>query len=215
MTKVAILGSGQVGEALAKGFLANGHAVMRGSREPAKLGAWKEAAVGDASIGTFAETAAWGDLIVLAVKGSAAQDVLVQAGIDNFTGKTVIDTTNPIADEKPNNGVIRYFTKQNESLMELLQAKAPRANFVKAFNSVGNKFMFNPPFAPRASMFTCGNDVGAKQQTAKILEQFGWDVVDLGGVEAARPIESLCMLWCVPGITRNEWAHAFKWLKLG
>ena len=75
--------------------------------------------------------------------------------------------------------------------------------------------MFNPPFAPRASMFTCGNDAGAKLQTAKILEQFGWDVVDLGGVEAARPIESLCMLWCVPGITRNEWAHAFKWLKLG
>jgi len=215
MTKVAILGSGQVGEALAKGFLANGYAVMRGSRDPDKLVAWKQSATGDASTGTFAEAAAWGDIVVLAVKGSAAESVLELAGLANLAGKTVIDTTNPISDDKPDNGVIRYFTNANESLMERLQAKAPAAKLVKAFNSIGNKFMVNPPFTPRASMFLCGNDAGSKQETSKILEQFGWEPVDLGGVEAARPIESLCILWCIPGFQRNDWAHAFKWLSLG
>jgi predicted dinucleotide-binding enzyme len=215
MSKIAILGSGQVGEALAKGFLANGYAVMRASREPEKLAAWKQGASGDASTGTFAEAAAWGDVIVLAVKGSAAESALELAGPGNLAGKTVIDTTNPISDDKPDHGVIRYFTNANESLMERLQAKVPTAKLVKAFNSVGNKFMVNPPFTPRASMFICGNDAGAKQETAKILEQFGWEAVDMGGVEAARPIESLCILWCIPGFIRNDWAHAFKWLSLG
>ncbi len=215
MTKVAILGSGQVGEALAKGFLANGHAVMRASRDPDKLAAWKQGASGEASIGTFADAAAWGELIVLAVKGSAAEAVLELAGLDHLAGKTVIDTTNPISDDKPDHGVIRYFTKANESLMERLQAKAPAAKLVKAFNSIGNMFMVNPPFKPRATMFICGNDPGAKQETTKILEQFGWDVADMGGVEAARPIEALCQLWCAPGFLRNDWAHAFAWLKLG
>jgi predicted dinucleotide-binding enzyme len=215
MTNVAILGSGEVGAALAKGFLANGHAVMRGSREPAKLAAWKDGAGAGASIGTFAEAAAWGELIVLCVKGSAAVEVLEQAGLASFTGKTVIDTTNPIAEGKPDNGVLRYFTNANESLMERLQAKAPEAHFVKAFNSVGSMFMVNPPFQPRATMFIAGNNAEAKQQTTKILDQFGWEVVDIGGVEAARPIEQLCILWCAPGFLRNDWAHAFKWLKLG
>jgi len=215
MTKVAILGSGQVGEALAKGFLANGHAVMRASREPDKLLAWKQGAGKDAAVGTLAEAAAWGELIVLAVKGSAAEAALEAAGTGNLAGKTVIDATNPISDDKPDNGVIRYFTNANESLMERLQAKAPAARFVKAFNSVGNMFMVNPPFKPRATMFICGNDPGAKQETTKILEQFGWDVADMGGVESARPIEALCQLWCAPGFLRNEWAHAFGWLKLG
>lgn len=215
MTNVAILGSGQVGEALAKGFLANGYAVMRASREPAKLAEWKAGAGPSASVGTYAQAAAWGELIVIAVKGSAAVEVLDQAGLDNFAGKTVIDTTNPIADGKPDNGVLRYFTNANESLMERLQAKAPKANFVKAFNSVGNMFMVNPPFTPRATMFICGNNADAKQQTTKVLDQFGWDVTDVGGVEAARPIEALCILWCAPGFLRNDWAHALKWLKLG
>jgi predicted dinucleotide-binding enzyme len=215
MTKVAILGSGQVGEALAKGFLARGNTVMRASRDPSKLAAWKESAGPTASVGTYAEAAAWGELIVLSVKGSAAEEVLDQCGLDNLAGKTVIDTTNPIAEGKPDNGVLRYFTNANESLMERLQAKAPKANFVKAFNSVGNMFMVDPPFKPRATMFIGGNSADAKKETTAVLEQFGWDVTDIGGVEAARPIESLCILWCAPGFLRNDWAHAFAWLKLG
>ncbi len=215
MSKVAILGTGQVADALAKGFLSRGHAVMRASRDVSKLAAWKTEAKGDASIGTLADAAGWGEIIVLAVKGSAAESVLDQAGIANLAGKVVIDPTNPIADEKPDNGCIRYFTKANESLMERLQAKAPQAKFVKAFNSVGNTFMVDPPFKPRPAMFICGNDADAKQTVTKILDSFGWQAVDMGGVEVARPIEALCQLWCAPGFLRNDWAHAFGWLTLG
>lgn len=215
MKKIAILGSGEVGTALAKGFLASGHAVMRGSREPSKLEAWKQDAGGEASIGTFAEAAAWGEVIVIAVKGTAAEAAIEQAGPANLAGKTVLDATNPIADEPPDNGVLRYFTGPNESLMERLQRKAPDARLVKAFNSVGNMFMVNPPFQPKATMFICGNDAAAKREATEILERFGWEVADMGGVEAARPIEALCQLWCAPGFAHKEWSHAFKYLKLG
>ena len=214
MKKIAILGSGQVGEVLAKGFLDAGHPVMRGSRDPSKLQTWKNSVSGDASTGTFAEAAQWGDVIVLAVKGTGAEAAVEQAGPANLAGKTVIDATNPISDEPPQNGVLRYFTSANESLMERLQLKAPEAKFVKAFNSVGNPFMVNPPFKPTPTMFICGNDAGAKQETTEIIEKFGWEAADMGSVEAARPIEALCQLWCAPGFLKNDWAHAFGWLKL-
>ncbi len=215
MTKIAILGSGPVGEALAKGFLAHGNAVMRASREPEKLEAWKASASGDPQIGTYADAAKWGEVIVLCVKGSGAEATLELAGIENLAGKLVIDTTNPIAEGKPDHGVIRYFTNSNESLMERLQAKAPQAKFVKAWNSVGNMFMVNPPFKPTPTMFICGNDAGAKAEATKILEQFGWEAADMGLVESARPIEMLCQLWCARGMLHNDWAHAFKFLSLG
>jgi predicted dinucleotide-binding enzyme len=215
MKKIAILGSGQVGDALAKGFLGLGHAVMRGSREPAKLEKWQQEAGGEARIGTSAEAAAWGEVIVLAVKGTAAEATIDQAGAASLAGKTILDATNPISDEPPDNGVLRYFTGPNESLMERLQRKAPDARFVKAFNSVGNAFMVNPPFPPRPTMFICGNDAGAKREATEIIERFGWEAADMGGVEVARPIEALCPLWCAPGLLKNEWAHAFKYLKLG
>jgi 8-hydroxy-5-deazaflavin:NADPH oxidoreductase len=209
MKKVAILGSGVVGETLANGFLAHGFAVMRGSREPAKLEAWRNGAKGEASIGTFADAAKWADLVVLAVKGTGAEPTIELIG-PHIAGKTVIDATNPIADAPPQNGVILYFTAQNESLMERLQKKVPNAHFVKAFNSVGNALMVNPKLTATPTMFICGNDAGAKQETTDILTTFGWEALDCGGVEAARPIESLCVLWCIPGFARNDWMHAFK-----
>jgi 8-hydroxy-5-deazaflavin:NADPH oxidoreductase len=215
MKKIAILGSGQVGDALAKGFLSSGYAVMRGSREPGKLDPWKQEAKGEAAVGTLAEAAAWGEILVLAVKGTAAEAAIDQAGPANLAGKTVLDATNPISDEPPDRGVIRYFTGPNESLMERLQRKAPAARFVKAFNSVGNMFMVNPPFQPKPTMFICGNDAGAKQEATEILTRFGWETADMGGVEVARPIEALCQLWCAPGFLQQDWAHAFKYLKLG
>ncbi len=214
MKNVAILGSGQVGEALAKGFLDNGYVVRRASRDPAKLEQWRAAQKGDASVGTFADAAAWCEIAVLCVKGTAAE-ALIGDLAGALEGKLVLDTTNPIGDEKPDHGVIRYFTGANDSLMERLQKRAPKAKFVKAFNSVGAAFMVQPPFQPKASMFICGNDDGAKEEALVILTKFGWETVDMGAVEAARPIESLCQLWCVPGMLRNEWAHAFKYLKLG
>lgn len=210
MQKVAVLGSGQVGDVLSNGFLKHGYAVMRATRDPQKLQAWKASATGEASVGTYAQAAAWADVIVLAVKGLVAEEVLDQAGAANLANKVVIDATNPIGSEPPQNGVIRYFTGPNESLMERLQTKVPGARFVKAFNSVGNALMVNPPIDPPPTMFICGNDAAAKQTTTEILTKFGWETADMGSVEAARPIESLCILWCIPGFLRNDWRHAFK-----
>jgi hypothetical protein len=145
---------------------------------------------------------------VLAVKGTA-ESVLASAG-GGLAGKVVIDTTNPIAPKPPVNGVLSYFTTLEESLMERLQAAHPDARFVKAFNSVGNNRMVNPTYDDgKPTMFICGNDEEARGITRGICEQFGWDVMDLGKAEAARAIEPLCILWCIPGFLNNEWTHAF------
>ena len=214
MKKVAVLGSGPVGEVLANGLLKHGYAVMRASREPAKLEAWKSGAKGEASVGTFADAAKWGEIVLLAVKGTAAEEAVDQAGVANLANKTVIDTTNPIANEPPDHGVIRYFTGGNDSLMERLQKKVPQAKFVKAFNSVGNAFMVNPKLEATPTMFICGDDAGAKAQTTEILTKFGWETADMGGVQAARAIEPLCQLWCLPGMLRGDWMPgAFKLVK--
>lgn len=111
------------------------------------------------------------------------------------------------------NGVLRFFTDINNSLMEQLQLEFPHAKFVKAFNSVGNAFMVNPQFkGGKPTMFICGNDDAAKRTVTIILNQFGWETADMGKVESARAIEPLCMLWCIPGLLRNQWLHAFKLL---
>ena len=211
MTKVAILGSGAVGDTLSNGFLKHGHSVMRGTREPSKLDAWKQKAQGDCSIGTFEDAAAWGEVVVLGLKGTAAEAV-VKSCAAGLAGKLVMDATNPIAEAPPQNGVLLYFTQQNDSLMEHLQKAAPQAKFVKAFSCVGNALMVNPKLPSTPTMFICGNDAGAKQQASAILSQFGWDALDMGGVESARPIEALCQLWCIPGFQKNDWMHAFKML---
>ena len=208
--KIGIIGSGEVAKSLAAGFMKHGHEAMVGTRDPAKLTSWAQGNAG-AKVGSFAEAARYGEAVVLAVKGTAALDALKLAGAESLAGKPVMDTTNPIAPEPPVNGVLRYFTGPNESLMERLQAAYPSANFVKVFNSVGNARMVNPEYPDgKPTMFICGNNTGAKEITTKILDQFGWDTLDLGKVEAARAIEPLCILWCIPGFLSNEWTHAFK-----
>ncbi len=210
--KVGVLGSGDVAKTLAGGFLKHGHSVKIGSRNPAKLADWAAQNSGS-SAGTFAEAAEFGELIVLAVKGNAAAEALSLAGQKSLAGKTVIDACNPIADAPPEKGVLRFFTDINQSLMETLQRQFSEAHFVKAFNSVGAPCMINPEFAGgRPTMFICGNDEGAKKQVMQVNEQFGWETADMGPAEAARAIEPLCMLWCIPGFTRNDWTHAFKLL---
>jgi hypothetical protein len=215
MSKIAVLGSGQVGQVLADGLLKIGHEVTRASRDPNKLATWKASAGAMAHVATLSEAAKWGDSVLLAVKGTAAEQAVEQAGPSNLAAKTVMDATNPIADAPPQNGVLRFFTDLNESLMERLQKKAPDAHFVKVFSCVGNAFMVHPKFpGGPPTMFICGNDRGAKGEVRKILDQFGWEAADMGAVEAARAIEPLCMLWCIPGLTQNTWAHAFKLLRL-
>jgi predicted dinucleotide-binding enzyme len=210
--KVGVLGSGDVAKTLAGGFLKHGHTVKVGSRSPAKLADWSGKNSGS-TVGTFAEAAQFGELVVVAVKGNVAADALSLAGAKNLAGKTVIDACNPIEDAPPDKGVLRFFTDINLSLMEQLQRQFSDAHFVKAFNSVGAPCMINPQFAGgRPTMFICGNNEGAKKQVAQINDQFGWETADMGPAEAARAIEPLCMLWCIPGFIRNDWTHAFKLL---
>lgn len=214
MNKIGILGSGMVGKTLADGFIKHGYQVKIGTGNPDKLKEWNEASGKNGSIGSFKEAAEFGDSIVLAVKGHVAKDILSELGaiIDE---KLIMDACNPI-DEKnpPVNGVLHFFTDQNKSMMEDLQYSFPSSSFVKVFSSVGAHLMINPDFGDqKPSMFICGNDEEAKNEVKQILDKFGWETEDMGTSEAARAIEPLCMLWCIPGFKENKWTHAFKLLK--
>jgi 8-hydroxy-5-deazaflavin:NADPH oxidoreductase len=212
--RIGIIGSGEVGQTLARGLKTHGYETRIASRSPQKLAAFSKSS--GIQNGTFADVAAWAEGVVLAVKGDAAEAAVGEAGAANLSGKLVIDTTNPIAHEPPEDGVLKYFTSPNASLMERLQAACPDAKFVKAFNSVGSALMVNPVFpgGAKPTMFYCGNDAGAKAIVAKILEQFGWDAADMGTAKAARAIEPLCQLWCIPGFRDNAWgSHAFALLR--
>ncbi|HYC87505.1 MAG TPA: NAD(P)-binding domain-containing protein [Chryseosolibacter sp.] len=211
--KIGILGSGQVARVLAAGFVKHGYEVMVGSRDKEKLVDWRDQSGLPVQLGDFQQTAAFGELIVLSVKGTVAEAVVKDVS-KHLSGKPVIDTTNPIAEAPPDQGVIKFFTDLNGSLLERLQHAVGDANFVKAFSSVGNARMVNPEFASgKPTMFICSNSEQAKQEVKKILDQFGWEVADMGKAIAARAIEPLCILWCIPGFLRNEWNHAFKLLR--
>jgi 8-hydroxy-5-deazaflavin:NADPH oxidoreductase len=213
MAKVGILGSGDVGKTLAKGFLKHGYQVAIGTDHAEKLAEFKRENPQIETV-TFEQAAQSGDIVVLCVKGTVAEKIIEKVK-RHLSGKTVIDTTNPIADAPPENGVLKYFTSLEKSLMERLQKIAPDAQFVKAFNSIGSGLMINPDFRDntKPTMFICGNNDDAKRKVYEILEKFGFEIEDMGKAESARAIEPLCMLWCIPGFLRNEWAHAFKLLK--
>lgn len=214
--KIGILGSGNVGRVLATAFLNEGHAVMLGTRNISKdeVLQWQQKNSGGL-LGSFQETAQFGEIIVLAVSGLAVEDAITLAGNEHFFEKIVIDATNPIAAVPPENGVLKFFTTLEDSLMERIQQILPDARLVKAFNSVGYAFMYKPQFpGGTPTMFICGNDDEAKKKVTEILTAFGWQTEDMGRATAARAIEPLCMLWCIPGFTRNQWTHAFKLLKM-
>jgi len=211
--KIGIIGSGVVAQTLGSGFLKHGHEVMLGTRDPAKLADWLKANP-KGTVDGFAVTGKFAEVVILAVKGGVVADAVRAVGLVNLAGKTVIDATNPITEEAPVNGVLKFSTSINLSQMEKLQEAFPEAHFVKAFNSVGASQMVNPTYKEgKPTMFICGNDEGAKQQVTTILDQFGWETADMGKVEAARAIEPLCILWCIPGFLHNQWTHAFKLLK--
>ena len=210
--KIGVLGSAIVGQTLAAGFLKLGFETRIGTREPAKLAEWaKTSGVG---VVKPDEVARFADIVVLAVKGAVAEEVLQLAGPANLDGKLILDATNPIAAAPPEGGVLKFFTSLDDSLMERLQRAHPRARFVKAWNSVGAALMVEPqlPGGP-PTMFICGDDAAAKTEATAILGRFGWEAEDCGGVAAARAIEPLCMLWCIPGFLKNDWVHAFKLLR--
>ena len=206
---VGVLGSGMVGQSLGTGFASRGHSVMIGSRMPSseKLRAWKRKAGRNATTGTFAETAAFGEVLVLATLGEAAEKVLELAGKKNFDGKVLIDATNPLAFK---GGSVTLFMGTTDSLGELVQRKLPKARVVKCFNTVGNSQMVDPKHKD-AEMLICGNDADAKDKVAGIVREFGWKgVIDVGGIEGARWLEALVPLWVRTGARFNSRDHVFK-----
>lgn len=207
---VGILGSGDVAKALAAGFLQRGDRVMLGTRDASKLAEWKAQAGDGASVGSFADTASFGEIIVLATLGTATLDVLQQAGVQNFTGKVVMDATNPLNyDGGPHLSV--GFT---DSLGEQVQRAAVDARVVKVFNTVGNALMVHPKLqGGPPDMFICGNDEAAKKTVAGIVESFGWNTIDMGDITQSRLLEPLCMVWVSYGIRSGRWDHAFKFIR--
>jgi len=214
--RIGILGTGDVGKALGKAFAELGHEVKMGSREAKneKALAWAKETGSNASTGTFADAAAFGDLVVLATLGVANENALTMAGRDRFRGKVVIDATNPLDFSK---GVPPTLAVAgNDSGGERVQKLLPDARVVKAFNTVGSLHMFRPGFpGGPPDMFVCGNDAEAKKHVASILEDFGWGVVDVGGIESSRYLEAMCLVWVLFAFssTPPTWNHAFKMLR--
>ena len=212
--KVGILGSGDVAKALGTGFVTLGHEVRLGSRttDNPKTTAWAKGTNGKGSNGTFADAAAFGELLVLATHGVATPEAIRMAGVSHFDGKVVIDTTNPLTFSAQ--GVPSLAFGHTTSAGEQNQKLIPNAHVVKAFNIVGNSLMFRPsaPHGP-PDMYICGNDAGAKKQVEKLLHDFGWpSILDIGGIEGSRELESLCILWVKSAAGLGNFHVAFRLL---
>jgi predicted dinucleotide-binding enzyme len=212
--KVGILGTGDVGKALGRGFIALGHEVKMGARDAGnpKAAVWVKEAGPRASAGTFAQAAQSGEIAVLATLGTATEEVLRSVGPDAFKGKTVIDATNPLDFSK---GMPpRLIGNAGDSAGERHQKLLPGAQVVKAFNTVGNAFMFKPEFpGGPPDMFICGNDEAAKKKVGGICKDFGWPVIDIGGIDTAHFLEAMCMVWVLTAAKTNAWNQAFKMLR--
>ncbi len=213
--KIGVLGTGDVGRALGTGFVALGHDVKMGSRSAGndKALAWAKSMGPRASAGLFSDAAAFGEIVVLATLGVANEDALRAAGVENLRGKIVIDTTNPL--DFSRGMPPRLAIDGEDSGGEQVQRLLAGAKVVKAFNTVGNALMFRPelPGGP-PDMFIAGDDADAKEKVSAIVKDFGWDKVhDLGGIEASRFLEALCMVWVLSAARDDNWMQAFKLLR--
>ena len=212
--KIGILGTGDVGRALGKAFVTLGHDVKMGSRTAAneKAVAWAKEHAPKASAGTFADAAGFGEIIVLATLGVADEEVIRQAGAERFRGKLVIDTTNPLDFSGGMPPKLKW--SGNDSGGERVQRLLPDARVVKAFNTVGSPFMFRPEFpGGPPDMFIAGNDEDAKKRVSELLRDFGWGVVDCGGIESSRYLEAMCLVWVISAMRNGNWNQAFKMLR--
>ncbi|MEZ5519675.1 MAG: NAD(P)-binding domain-containing protein [Gammaproteobacteria bacterium] len=215
--KIGVLGTGDVGRVLAAGLAGVGHEVMIGTRDPSqqKMTDWLSDAGKGVNAGSFAEAAAFGELLILAIGWSNVKNAIDLTGVENFAGKVLLDATNPLrfdAEGKPPVLDIGH----TDSAGETVQRWLPDARVVKAFNIVGNPHMISPDFPDgKPDMFICGNDAAAKQTAGSLIKELGWPpVIDLGGIENARYLEPLAMVWIVhffnTGFNGN---HAFKLLR--
>jgi 8-hydroxy-5-deazaflavin:NADPH oxidoreductase len=213
-SRVGVLGTGEVGRRLAAGFASRGHGVMIGSRDPDKpeLRDWLAGEGAGVEAGSFAEAAAHGKLLVLAVLGNAAEEAIAAAGPANFGGKVMIDATNPL--DFSTGFPPKLSITGEDSLGERVQRALPEAMVVKAFNIIGNPYFVDPGFREgKPTMLIAGDDEDAKRIVGDVLADFGWsDVVDIGGIEGARELEAICVAWVKIGGARGAWDHGFKLL---
>jgi len=212
--KIGILGSGDVGQSLGRGFVSRGHDVMMGSRDPQseKVQAWVASQKSRASAGSFEETARFAELAVVATSWSGTKSMLDLAGARNLDGKIVIDVTNPLtfpAGKPPPELALGHTDSGGEQVQRWL----PGSRVVKAFNIVGHAYMVDPQFpGGPPDMFVCGDDETAKSAVSGICSSFGWNVIDIGGIDGARLLEPMCILWVKVGFRTGSWSHAFKLL---
>jgi predicted dinucleotide-binding enzyme len=196
--RYGVLGTGQVGRALAGRLVAVGHEVRMGSRSPDNeaAAAWVAETGAGASQGTFADAAEFGQTVMNCTNGPVALDALAAAGAENLAGKVLIDVANPLTFET---GRLTLTVCNTDSLGEQIQRAFPEARVVKTLNTMNNQLMIHPERVPGAhSVFVSGDDAEAKQFVTGMLESFGWpaqSVVDLGGIETARGVEMYLVLW--------------------
>jgi predicted dinucleotide-binding enzyme len=187
---------------------------MIGSRDADKpeLREWLSVEGAGIEAGTFAQTAAHGELLVLAVLGTAAQDAIGDAGPVNFSGKVVIDAMNPL--DFSGGFPPKLSISGEDSLGERVQRTLPDAKVVKAFNTIGNPYFVDPSLSEgQPTMLIAGDDEGAKRTVGDVLADFGWsDVVDIGGIAGSRELEAICIAWVKIGGARGAWDHGFKLL---
>jgi 8-hydroxy-5-deazaflavin:NADPH oxidoreductase len=212
--RVGVLGTGQVGRRLAAGFRSRGHEVMIGSRDPAKpeLREWLSGDGAGVEAGTFAQTAEHGELLVLAVLGNAAEEAIAEGGLENFSGKVVIDAMNPL--DFSGGFPPKLSISGEDSLGERVQRALPDARVVKAFNTIGSPYFVDPSFSDgRPTMLIAGNDEDAKRTVTDVLADFGWsDTFDIGGIAGSRELEAICIAWVKIGGARGAWDHGFSLL---
>lgn len=209
--KIGVLGTGIVGVTLASALVGQGNEVRMGSRSADNKAAMEWAAKNGekASSGTFEDAAKFGEMVILSVKGEAALDTIKLAKAENFKGKTVIDTCNPL---DFSTGTLKLSVCNTDSLGEQVQKALADANVVKAFNTVPSSLMTNPATLDKdLSIFVCGNSDAAKGEVRSMLKKFGWmDIIDLGPITSARNSEMGLPLWVNLASTLKNYNVAFK-----
>lgn len=197
--RVGVLGTGMVGNAIGGRLVALGHEVMMGAREAGneRARAWAEAAGEGASEGSFADAAAFGELLVNCTAGGHSLEAIEAAGRENLAGKVLIDVANAL--DSSGGRPPTLSVANTDSLGEQVQRTFPDAKVVKALNTMNCQVMVDPSRVPGDhAVFVCGDDADAKRQVGELLEAFGWPsarIVDLGGIEAARGTEMYVALW--------------------
>lgn len=196
--KIGVLGTGMVGNAIATKLVKLGHDVNMGSRTAnnAKAGEWVKASGAKASQGTFAQAAAFGEIIFNCTHGMASLEALRQAGAENLKGKIIVDISNALDFSKGMPPTLSICN--NDSLAEQIQRAFPDTKVVKTLNTVNCILMVNPSLVKGDhDLFISGNDAQAKAKVTEILKSwFGWkSVIDLGDISTARGTEMLLPLW--------------------